>query len=106
MKLTIYQLLVDKDDFLGVYNDYDGIITFLAKIWPLQSMPSEDSRFTNALDDARQHLVNNQDWNYTDTFLQRFSLVDGEDEYYNKFINTVVSPDVRRSSEDILQYVF
>lgn len=105
LKNSLFHLVTDRPDFLGVYSDYDGILTFLSKIWPLHSMPSQDSRFSTALDDARQHLVNNSDWDYAYTFLNRFSLVDGDDEYFNKFINTVVSPDVRKSQDDILRYV-
>ena len=41
-------------------------------------MPSEDPRFKNAEADARQHLVNNDDWNLTYTFEQRFNLLAGD----------------------------
>ncbi|GAA3773132.1 hypothetical protein GCM10022423_29490 [Flavobacterium ginsengiterrae] len=89
---------------MGVYTDFDGIITFLNKIWPLQEMPSQDERYINAMEDAKQHLINNEDWSLEYTFLNRFGLVDGDNSYYNKFLETVVSPDVRPSKEGIQLY--
>ena len=93
-----------REDYLGVYNDFDGIITFLSKIWPLQEMPSQDERFTNAFDDARQHLVLNSDWSLEYTFLERFQLVTGKNVFFNTFLETLVSPEVRKTKEQILLY--
>lgn len=104
VKQDIFETLSSRGDFLGVYNDFDGIITFLNKIWPLQEMPSEDDRYSTAIDDARQHLVNNDDWSLEYTFLNRFDLIDGENAFYTKFLETLVSPEVRPSKEEIQLY--
>jgi ABC-type multidrug transport system ATPase subunit len=105
LKKKLFQKLFQRPDFLGIYGDYDGVLTFLAKIWPLQDMPSEDSRFSNAMDDARQHLVNNSDWELDYTFTERFNLIDGPDEIFNAFLEVAVSPDVRKTKESIQEYV-
>jgi ABC-type multidrug transport system ATPase subunit len=105
LKKKLFQKLFERPDFLGIYSDYDGIITFLNKIWPLQDMPSEDSRFANAMEDARQHLVNNSDWEYDYTFTERLNLLGGPDEIFNTFLEVVVSPDVRKDKDSILEYV-
>lgn len=72
---------------------------FLARIWDLNSMPSNDGRFKNALGDIWQHTVNNDDWEagwvYSDS---RFNLMEGDDEIFLRFlcesIHPVVRPDV------------
>ena len=68
-------------------------------------MPSEDPRFKNAEADARQHLVNNDDWNLTYTFEQRFNLLAGDVKYFVKFVEACVSPFVRANADEIMQYV-
>lgn len=74
-------------------------------IWDLPAMPSEDPRFKNAEADARQHLINNDDWDLTYTFEQRFNLLAGDTKHFIKFVEACVSPFVRASSEEIMQYV-
>ncbi|SHH92361.1 ABC-type multidrug transport system, ATPase component [Flavobacterium sp. CF108] len=106
LKRGIYNALSAREDFLGVYNDFDGILTFLNKIWPLQDMPSEDDRYSNAFDDARQHLVLNSDWSLEYTFLERFKLVEGENIFFNAFLETIVGPEVRRTKEEIQFYAY
>ncbi|MDD2797932.1 MAG: AAA family ATPase [Bacteroidales bacterium] len=91
--------------FLGNYNQNDGIVSFLGKIWDLRSMPSEDSRYKDAEGDAYQHLVNNDDWTIVDTFLNRFRLIDGEEKFFITFVELVVSPEVRLNKDDIELYV-
>ncbi len=104
-KYKIFYELIKNRDFLGIYDDYDGILTFLLKIWPLKEMPSEDTRFSNAFDDARQHLVNNDDWDLEHTFNQRFGLLSDDEENFIKFLESIVSPDVRNTLESIDKYV-
>lgn len=88
-----------------MYNDYDGILTFLNKIWPLKDLPSQDSRYKNAYEDARQHLVNNDDWTPEFTYTERFNLLSGDEIFFIKFLEAIVSPDVRKGLEDIKSYV-
>ena len=96
-------------DFMGVFQggNYEdqNIVDFLKMIWDLPAMPSADPRFKNAEADAIQHLVNNDDWDLTYTFERRFNLLAGDIKYFIKFVEVCVSPFVRSSSDEIMQYV-
>jgi hypothetical protein len=56
---------------------------FLSKIWKLKEIPSEDGRFKNAYEDTYQHIVNNNDWTTEYLFLERFKLIDAEENYFS-----------------------
>jgi len=60
---------------------------FLSKILPLRDMPSEDSRYNNAYDDAHQHLVRNNDWSLEETFERRFKIIENN-ETFKKFLES------------------
>lgn len=68
-------------------------------------MPSEDPRFRNAEADATQHLINNDDWDTDYIFEKRFNLLAGDQKYFIKFVELVVSPIVRHDREEMLKYV-
>lgn len=106
---SIFNKIMSHADFMGVFNgiNYEdlNIVDFLKMIWDLPTMPSEDPRFKNAEADARQHLVNNDDWDLTYTFEQRFNLLAGNVEYFIKFVEACVSPFVRSTIDEIMQYV-
>ena len=106
---SIFDKIMSHADFLGVFQggNYEdqNIVDFLKMIWDLPAMPSEDPRFKNAEADARQHLVNNDDWNLTYTFEQRFNLLAGDVKYFVKFVEACVSPFVRANADEIMQYV-
>jgi hypothetical protein len=104
LKLNIFQRIIEEDNYLGPYGEYEGIVDFLNLIWPLRDMPSEDDRFKNAEEDAIQHLLSNDDWNVEDTYTKRFNILD-DDAYFIKFVDVVVSPGVRRTRSEILSYV-
>lgn len=71
-------------------------LDFLQRLYDLKSMPSYDSRFSNAEEDIWQHTKNNDDyldcWVFED---DRFELKNGADEIYLKFICEVFHPAVR-----------
>ena len=71
-------------------------VTFLSRIYDLDSMPSTDGRFKNAAGDIWQHTVNNDDWEngwvFTDS---RFELINGDDEILLKFLCEMFHPIVR-----------
>lgn len=106
---SIFNKIMSHTDFMGVFYgiNYEdlNIVDFLKMIWDLPTMPSEDPRFKNAEADARQHLVNNDDWDLTYTFEQRFNLLAGNVEYFIKFVEACVSPFVRSTIDEIMQYV-
>ena len=106
---SIYNVIMSHADFMGVFQggNYEdqNIVDFLKMIWDLPAMPSADPRFKNAEADAIQHLVNNDDWDLTYTFERRFNLLAGDIKYFIKFVEVCVSPFVRSSSDEIMQYV-
>ncbi len=69
---------------------------FLSRIWDLNSMPSTDGRFENALGDIWQHTVNNYDWGRGWIFSDaRFNLMKGDDETFLRFLCETIHPVVR-----------
>lgn len=106
---AIFDTIMSHPDFLGIFqgsnSEDQNIVDFLKMIWDLPAMPSEDQRFKNAEADARQHLVNNDDWDLTYTFEQRFNLLAGDAIHFIKFVEVCVSPYVRSSADEINLYV-
>ena len=78
---------------------YQGQLTeieFLKKIYPLDKMPSYDSRFENAESDIWQHTVNNNDWDSDWIFKDdRFELLKGNDIILLNFLCVVFHPENR-----------
>ncbi|MFP3409426.1 hypothetical protein SB757_32940, partial [Pseudomonas sp. SIMBA_065] len=53
---------------------------FLSRIYDLESMPSTDSRYENAIGDIWQHRINNYDWEDDWIFSDaRFNLLNCDD---------------------------
>jgi hypothetical protein len=102
LKLDILKVLLAEKDLFGIPND-DGsnIIKFLDDMLNLKGLPSEDSRYNNAYDDAYQHLVNNDDWEYNYVLTERFNIVDNT-EIFIDFLNKIISPNVRQEKDSIM----
>lgn len=104
-KNDIFNLVINQNDPFGEQITKNGIITFLLKIWDLRSMPSEDSRYRNAYEDAIQHTVNNADWDYNYIFYERFNIFE-DNNIFKKFIEALVHPEIRITKENIEQYFY
>ena len=70
---------------------------FLSRLFDLSALPSTDNRFKDAAGDIWQHRVNNpedwpDDWVFSDN---RFSLANGDDETFLRFLCEMVHPVVR-----------
>ncbi len=105
LRQKVIQSVISTPGFLGKYSEHDGILTFLNRIWNLKQLPSEDSRFKNAYEDAFQHLVNNDDWELEYVFEERFDLLKGDEHFFASFLETVVHPTVRLDKPDIQKFV-
>ena len=110
IKRRVYDAIMAQENPIGTYGQgqsYDDLneVDFLKLIWDLPSMASEDGRFRNAEADAFQHMINNDDWTLEEALLRRFNLLAGEQDYFIKFIEAIVSPDVRGTQEEIIRYV-
>lgn len=90
---------------INPFGEQDGqnIMTFLERIWELNIMPSEDSRYSDAYGDIQQHIVNNDDWTYEELFEQRLDLITN-DESFKNFIETLLHPDFRMDEDEIIKY--
>lgn len=102
---------VDKSNFLwdSEYSSHKGgrifylyhgeleELDFLKILYPLDTMPSYDPRYSNAEDDIRQHTINNDDYEYGWVFTDdRFGLNNGDDVILLKFLCTVFHPAYRK----------
>jgi hypothetical protein len=71
-------------------------IEFIEKLYPLDKMPSYDTRFKNAKEDIWQHTVNNRDWELGWIFEDcRFELLKGSDLILLNFLCAVFHPENR-----------
>lgn len=71
-------------------------VEFLRRIYDLDSIPSTDSRYESASGDIYQHRVNNFDWDDDWVFHDgRFSLMNGDDEIFLRFLCETIHPVVR-----------
>ncbi len=90
-------LLLRKPPFNGRLDE----ISFLKRIWNLSSMPSTDSRFSNAEGDIWQHMVNNYDWDNSYLLKEYLELLNCDDNTFLKFIENTIHPVVL-SDEKVL----
>lgn len=105
-RLTIYKAIISVGNIWGL-GEPEGLtpVQFLDRIWNLRLMSSSDSRYNTAAEDAKKHLIDNDDWDDDYVFLDRFKLLDCSEEEFLKFLNVVISPDVRTNENEIEKYV-
>lgn len=89
IKEHIYNEIISLNNPFAL-NENFTLIDFLSKLINLKDLPSEDERFENAYEDAVQHLVNNDDWDYNYTFRHRFKILENN-ELFKKFVEIVIS---------------
>ncbi len=82
-------------------------VEFLQRLFNLESMPSNDSRFGDTSGDIWQHRINNpfdwpDDWIYGDP---RFNLLRGPSDVFLRFLCEMVHPVVRPDRGDALKLV-
>ncbi|MGV0920880.1 AAA family ATPase [Empedobacter falsenii] len=104
LRLDILKTLLSEDDLFGFPLDDVNIVKILDQILDLKSLPSEDSRFSNAYEDAFQHLVNNNDWDYEYVLIERFNMID-DPNLFISFLNKIIHPDIRKREDEISKYL-
>jgi hypothetical protein len=76
-------------------------VSFLSRLYDLESMPSTDNRYATAAGDIRQHRIRNADWEddwvFTDA---RFGLMDGPDKVLLTFLAEMLHPIVRSDTTE------
>jgi hypothetical protein len=79
---------------------------FLARLYDLTKIRSDDRRFPNAAADIHQHTVNNSDWGAHWVFYDhRFNLLHGSDNDFVRFVAETVHPVVRADPDEARQIV-
>jgi hypothetical protein len=91
-------LLLDKEH---PFNGKLDLISFLKRVWPLESLPSQDSRFKDAAGDIWQHMVNNSDWDESELLYRRLGINEVPDEQFVRFLEACMNPVVARDPERI-----
>lgn len=96
-------LALDGVDWSGRLDE----VEFLARLFDLKSLPSNDHRFKDAAGDIWQHRINNptdwdSDWIYSDS---RFNLLNGPAEDFLHFLCEMVHPVVRPDRDAALTLV-
>ena len=88
----------DDGKIFYVYHGELEELDFLKILYPLDIMPSYDSRFPNAEGEIWQHTINNDDYEYGWVFTDdRFGLNNGDDVILLKFLCTVFHPTYRKA---------
>lgn len=85
--------------YMSLYGRLDEI-SFLERVFPLDQISSQDSRYKTVREDIIQHTIRNDDWP-PDWLLtdDRFNLMGCEDEVFLEFICTIFHPAIRKSAE-------
>lgn len=105
-RISTIKFIVAQPLFLGdLGKEEGGIVEFLEMIWELRAMPSTDDRFHTAYEDAWQHLVRNDDWEYEYVFLDRFTSTYRDVEIFKKFVSFSVHPSLFKNEEERRQFV-
>ena len=100
-RIEIIKFVIAQPLFLGdLQKEEGGIVEFLEMICELRTIPSLDNRFQTAYEDAWQHLVRNDDWEYNYVFLDRFPSIYKDWEVFKKFISFCVHPSLFSKEEE------
>ena len=96
-------------DYLASFGNWSGRLSedaFLARLYDLSNLPSNDHRFKDAAGDIHQHRELNLDWEDDWVFYDtRFNLLHGADENFLQFLCETVHPVVRPETEKAKELV-
>jgi hypothetical protein len=75
---------------------------FLARLYDLNELPSQDHRYKSAAQDIYQHRIRNHDWDDDWVFYDtRFHLLRGSDDAFLRFLCESLHPVVRPSGDEV-----
>lgn len=80
-KLTSSQILriyraVEQTPLLEDFANEGTFADFVASIWDIHNMPSEDDRYKTKYEDIVKHYINNRDYTYDELFLSKLRVQD------------------------------
>lgn len=84
---------------VGCVSGQLSVSEFVRKVYPKANhMPTTDHRFgmKSAIDDIRQHMDNNDDWDYEYLFFEYLDLLNADEQDFKYFLEQYVHPSVRR----------
>lgn len=90
------------DELYSIDEQLEGelsIIPFLNRIWNLSKIPSPYGGDGTMRDSVYQHMVKNDDWSYNDLFDSYLDLVGADDSIFEKFLESLVNPVVRKGNK-------
>lgn len=99
----IIQDLID----VGCVSGQMSVSEFVRRVFPnANQMPTTDYRFgmKSAIDDIRQHMDNNDDWEYEFLFFDYLDLLNVEEHDFLLFLEQYVHPSIRRFRIDSDNY--
>lgn len=71
---------------------------FVRKVFPdSETMPSEDHRFSEFIQEVKKHMEMNDDWTWEYLLLQRLKLLEVGKDKFIYFLEQLVSPGIRRT---------
>lgn len=73
------------------HGDQD-LLSFLARVWKLQSMKAVDRRHSSAYGDIQTHVVQFKDWDYNYLLYDYLKILDCSDEIFLAFVEMCLSP--------------
>jgi hypothetical protein len=73
------------------HGDQD-LLSFLERVWKLQSMKAVDRRHSSAYGDIQTHVVQFKDWDYNYLLYDYLKILDCSDEIFLAFVEMCVSP--------------
>jgi hypothetical protein len=101
-RAIIDQLSLSNVNWSGRFEEDD----FLARLYDLTKLPSNDHRYSNAAGDIYQHRVRNYDWSSDWVFFDdRFNLLHESDDKFLRFLCETVHPVVRPDGQEALDLV-
>lgn len=93
------RLIIDELLLIGCVSGQMDVADFVRKVYPKASgMPTTDPRFgmTTAIDDIRQHMDRNSDWEFERLFYDYLKFLEIDDQDFKYFLEQYVHPTVRR----------
>ncbi|HVY31271.1 MAG TPA: hypothetical protein VHB79_32165 [Polyangiaceae bacterium] len=83
---------------LGSLSGKLDLVDFLKKLWPIDAMQSQESRYRTLGEELFQHTVRNDDWSTNDV-LDRLEVPTISDEAFGELLALLVHPTVRQGEE-------
>lgn len=97
VKLEILRLLAQQEGKL--FEKIDPV-SFFDLLLDLRTIPSTDTRFTDAKGDLQQHYVNNNDWTLEEILLDKYNFINSDENFF-KLLDLVISPTVNSTEEEV-----